>query len=184
MQDVRTRHGKGAAGQVLHAGVVVGIFQLLCHPQLRLWQVHPPGYDEEQAETLDAGRDVHQQYILQQALLHEQGTLLFPPLPGIRDVVLVVHGESAGHGIGIQAASAGEGGMRGEHGQLLLQTGLRLLVLLLHQLAVQMAFVGFLDFGAYLRHTGRIDDGTETLGRTFRHFAFYIFGYSKHGRIV
>ena len=47
MQDVRTRHGKGAAGQVLHAGVVVGIFQLLCHPQLRLWQVHPPGYDEE-----------------------------------------------------------------------------------------------------------------------------------------
>ena len=182
MQDVPARHGKGAAGQVLHTGVVVGIFQLLRHPQLRLCQVHPRGHDEKQAKPLDAGRDVYQQHILQQVLLHQQGTLLFPPLPGIPDVVLVVHGESAGHSPGIQAPSVREGGMRCEHGQLLLQSGLRLLVLLLRQLAVQIAFVCLLDFGAYLRHAGRIDDGTETLRRTFHHFALDIFGYSKHGR--
>ena len=105
---------------------------------------------------------------------------LCPSSARVTDVVEVVDGESARHGIVVLPPSAREGGVEGEDGQALLQFRLlRLELLFLHHSAGHhFACVRYL--GTHHPHYGRIQCRVKHFGGALAHHpTAYIVTYSE-----
>ena len=96
---------------------------------------------------------------------------LLPPPARIGDVVDVVHGESAGHGLRVLPLTVLEGGVRRQYRQPLLQLLFNGFKLVGGQYALQflLACVGY--FGAYPRHRWRVQVVVEPFGGANLHLA-------------
>ena len=97
-------------------------------------------------------------------LLGEDFLLLLPIASWVGDVVFVIDGETARDGLGIEAATILEGGVRGEDGKLRLQLGLHSLILLLLQLPSAQLLQRILDLGTNQTHLAALDGFSEKFG--------------------
>ena len=178
VKDVVGRHGKRAPRIVLHALVVGAVVQLMRHPALGFLQPHARWDDKKQAESFGRRCDVGQH---DAQLANPCGHVLAEKFARGRDMVHIVHRQTAGHGIGVQATSARKRGMRGKDGKLLLAFTFQGIEIFRCHFAAphRLKCIGYL--GTYPAHQRRVDYLVEELGGTYAHHpASDIVAYSKH----